>query len=580
MTDTSQPKEHKRFQKQVETAQSGRIVLSNHPFQTRLADPATLYTSTDHAQLIAQLNHYLSNTRLMILVSGPQGSGKTALLHQYLAKLPETFNSLMLDAGQGLTGVELLSSLADHFDVAPRQASAGGSAYLQMFKNLNSEDDQPLLLLDNAHLLDERTLQLVTKLSDQGLRLILFTDTELEQRLCKLQLSWCNGNTQVLRVKPLDDQQILCYLRQRFELAGYNGPLPFSDEEVSRIRTESGGLPGNINRMARQILESRPMVVPQSTSNYVPRSESHGASRLMIVGGILLSVLAAAALILFFKDRINLTASEADQEMVNAWTSESVTTALATPMLEVPSARSPAREEIEADKNQDEQSLIQAVLEPSPEPSTADTQAESPRSDDLPSPPLEPQPAVGTASLPPTQTETEVEQQAELNRVPTTSSPATNTQANTPSDSPTPEVVEQVPASSEETQADSSRSTEGQAPKPAQTPQTEASLAPGNNQDLLKRNPRHYTMQLIAGHKKSAVLKLADKFEIQSKSVYYEINRKGQPWYALVYEDYPTRQAALDALGALPQGLKKRKPWIRRFSAIQKSIRESEQSTP
>ena len=96
-------------------------------------------------------------------------------------------------------------------------------------------------------------------------------------------------------------------------------------------------------------------------------------------------------------------------------------------------------------------------------------------------------------------------------------------------------------------------------------------MAP-DNEGILLRNPRHFTMQLVAGPSLNAVRKFADRYAVTDESAVYELDRDGQASFALIYRDYATRDEALAALEALPEELKARKPWLRRLSSIQKSI--------
>jgi len=53
---------------------------------------------------------------------------------------------------------------------------------------------------------------------------------------------------------------------------------------------------------------------------------------------------------------------------------------------------------------------------------------------------------------------------------------------------------------------------------------------------------------------------------------YYQKNRDGAPWFALVYGSYDSRAAAMTASKSLPGSLRKNKPWIRKIGDIQASL--------
>jgi septal ring-binding cell division protein DamX len=59
----------------------------------------------------------------------------------------------------------------------------------------------------------------------------------------------------------------------------------------------------------------------------------------------------------------------------------------------------------------------------------------------------------------------------------------------------------------------------------------------------------------------------------QNEIAFYQSIFKNKKWFQLLYGVYTTKKSAQAAADNLPLELRKASPWIRRLSAVQKSIR-------
>ena len=59
----------------------------------------------------------------------------------------------------------------------------------------------------------------------------------------------------------------------------------------------------------------------------------------------------------------------------------------------------------------------------------------------------------------------------------------------------------------------------------------------------------------------------------QNEIAYYQTTFRGKPWFQLLYGIYAGKEEARLAAEKLPENIRKLTPWIRRISAVQKSIR-------
>gem|GEM_PF-6056769 len=159
---------------------------------------ASHFLDTPHLQNLLHLFDYLvQSTNKIILISGAEQAGKTALVKALLQRLSQS-NWCACLSGHHLTQSDSAAqSICQSFELPPNEKM--GAASLTQFldtaaKNLDSPPLRQLLIIDDAQLLDGPALEFVTQAAlysaekNRGFRLILFAQPELETRLSGLPL--------------------------------------------------------------------------------------------------------------------------------------------------------------------------------------------------------------------------------------------------------------------------------------------------------------------------------------------------------------------------------------------------------
>lgn len=93
----------------------------------------------------------------------------------------------------------------------------------------------------------------------------------------------------------------------------------------------------------------------------------------------------------------------------------------------------------------------------------------------------------------------------------------------------------------------------------------------GSEEDLLKKNPRHYTLQIFASYSKAPLLDVADT--ISGKYYIYQTRRNGKLWFVLITGDYLTARDGLKTVSSLPEKVKKAGPFIKTFGKVQQEMK-------
>jgi DamX protein len=124
----------------------------------------------------------------------------------------------------------------------------------EVLTDIMSGDQIQLILVDDAHTLSADVVEKIYRFQcahSDSLHLVFFSDIAG----CWLKQLSEEIIPQVWTLEPYNQQQTLEYLKYRMETAGWQGKLPFSEEQVSAIYRKSAGCPGQINLLATVALQ-------------------------------------------------------------------------------------------------------------------------------------------------------------------------------------------------------------------------------------------------------------------------------------------------------------------------------------
>jgi len=255
--------------------------FSQSPFST--AVNGSLPVSASHEAALAQLQQTLANGGGPLLLSGPDGVGKTTLLRHWLATLERQGHAVFYwQAPIALT--ELLADLLDNLG-APFEPGA----WLQQWQALEdyllasaAKDGKVVLVVDEAQHLDEETFARLTALAhleqnhQQPVRVIFAVQPSFDKRLQQapelraLARQW-HGHC---RLEPLMDTEVPVYIATQLQAAGYTGDSLFEPEALQKLIAFAHGLPGRINAICHQALNLA----------YLQSAERIGAAQIREVG--------------------------------------------------------------------------------------------------------------------------------------------------------------------------------------------------------------------------------------------------------------------------------------------------------
>ncbi|MDV7210798.1 AAA family ATPase [Azotobacter beijerinckii] len=573
--------------------------FSHDPFAPRT--PGFKFFPAQRKQVLGQLHHLARYSRLLLVVSGPLGSGKTLLRQALVASSNK----------QAVLCVVVSARASARVDGLLRQIALGlGLEYadersiLSRVEQLVAAGQEVYLLVDDAELLETTALDALLALAAGTVvvrpRVFLFGEPELVTRL--QSLAGGEERFHVLRLNPyaLDDTRE--YLAQRLEGAGSDIGL-FSDEQVEAIHRDSGGWPGEINRFARELLHEEMQFGHEEGGEDTP-GWALPKKHLLALAAVVLAVVAAwfirggsegepPAVALqppsegssapvaepasesrpVLREPLAQAASEADVEDIGVAGSAAVLAATSAAALAP--ANSPAPVKLAAHAPRVDSRAPAAVQPPPPPPQSRSVTLPPPvaaRSVEIPGPApaprvaAKPVPAPAIAA-PATQTVAKLAPAASVSQAAPKPAPqpASVPQA-APKPAPQPALSPQAAPKPAPQPAPAPQAAPKPAPQPAPVPQAAPKPAP-QSAPVPQSAASRYTLQVLGTRSESS----AQSF-VRAQGAGYRYFRKlhqGQPLFVVTYGSFASRDEAQAAIQSLPASVQASKPWPRTLASIQ-----------
>jgi type II secretory pathway predicted ATPase ExeA/LysM repeat protein len=221
------------------------------------ADPRFLYLGAQHREALASLAYGTECNRGFLALIAKPGMGKTSILNRYLESLrgkartafvfrtdcnpPEFIRHILLDLG---------------IDPGGKDLPAMHEALNQVLVGEMQAGRRVVLVIDEAQNLEEKVLESVRLLSNfetpsmKLMQIVLAGQPELAEKLSRPSMTQLLQRISlVVRIAPLNSEEINAYIDHRLFVAGRADPELFTVGARKLIAEHSEGVPRKINNV-------------------------------------------------------------------------------------------------------------------------------------------------------------------------------------------------------------------------------------------------------------------------------------------------------------------------------------------
>jgi len=521
-----------------------KLGMDENPFVDHARDPY-LYIDDQLEMSINVLIDYLQNQNSTLILLGEIGIGKTTLLRLLLRKGYQDFNFCTLRAKKNLSFEEIEDKIKQRWSLG-QTGSADELTTDEYIKQFIESKKCPVLVIDDAHRLDTRNLDLLFQLkhrvglqSSSTLGLILSAEPTIQVQISELEQS-NPAATHVYQtnVRTFDNSQCEKYINFRLEKAGIDDVDFFDSETKKRIYEASLGLPRVINRLSRiEIVKKskRHSEISKIATEHTNQSKTKQIAMLAL-GLLGLAVLA----FVFIKKPNDVAVPANEQEIVQTEQEKAVVNKTIN-----------KKNKLNIENNSEENKNIK-------KPYVAPLVLGKLKLDEA---------AEETSSSKSSTEEALAEKEKSVVK-------------------PKKEIVKEVV---KENTPQLAKQESEQASKPVpQISKDDASDEVNKAQDgalqtnavnlyapswLLEQSPEAFTIQIVASPNENNLADFNDKYLAGQLTAYYKKTRDDKQWYVLVHGIYSTRDQAVSAISAMPETIKKNKPYPLQLKYIQEVIR-------
>ncbi|MBD8473925.1 AAA family ATPase [Pseudomonas sp. CFBP 8770] len=509
----------------------GHYQLDHDPFAARV--PGFKFFPAQRKPVLGQLHHLARYSQLLLVVTGPHGSGKTLLRQALVASTnKQSVQSIVVSARGAGDAASVLTQVAQSLNLNTLEVPA----LLAQIVQLGLTGQEVYLLVDDAEQLDESALEALLALAagtaDGRPHVFLFGEPSLIAGL--EQFSAGQELFHVIELQPYSLEETREYLALRLEGAG-KGIQLLTNDQIADIHENSDGWPGAINQVARDALIEA-MIASRSSVKRPAMGFKMPKKHVLAISAVVVVAVAAAWLIPSRDGKAPSTTEQAQLPMGQGQ----------------PTAAQSNNGNPSVEFNGSSQSLPMNGQQPVMRGPLAEStgMGDGEETGD----------AVNTSPQPPTVT---------------TIAPPAGVPAGSPAAvAPTPAPARPSAPAATTKPAPTTAVKPAPAPTVAAKPAPAAPAAAGKpaagGSWYAGQSPSNYVVQILGTSNEGAAQAYVK--EQGGEFRYFKKTLQGKPLYVITYGSFASRDAAVAAIKNLPAKVQAGKPWPRTVASVQQDL--------
>jgi len=428
--------------------------------------------------------------------------------------------------------------------------------------NLQTFDQIALLVIDDAHVLSDSTLQALFAYQQQlhqqniTLKILFFANNGLAQTLQKIA-EIAGDQIYVQNMPQYRDKQAAHFINFKLQSAGYRGEPLLTSKDLQQLDKKTNGSALSLMQHTAQLLEQQ---VKKKTSAPLNRW-----IKILIV--ILLLLIAVISLAIYFDIArfAKKSPSSASTEQAPLITEPEIIAQQATTANEEQAnTQAPVKNnqpaQVTDSTQQETGNVTHAETSTEEQASTIErnTSTSQTTASQKPVTPL----TANTSETPAATTDSA-----------TSNTTFNNTDSNKQSQPGEP-VTKQTTATNKV--AATEKEPQAAKPTPPRLPATLLQLREMGLREadwLLAQNSTRWTIQLLGAREPETLLVFAQRHQLGDQAAWYKTWLSSKPYYVLLYGSYASRDAARTQITQLPDALRSAKPWVKSLDSVQKTIK-------
>ncbi|MBD8603197.1 AAA family ATPase [Pseudomonas sp. CFBP 8771] len=509
----------------------GHYQLDHDPFAARV--PGFKFFPAQRKPVLGQLHHLARYSQLLLVVTGPHGSGKTLLRQALVASTnKQSVQSIVVSARGAGDAASVLTQVAQSLNLNTLEVPA----LLAQIVQLGLTGQEVYLLVDDAEQLDESALEALLALAagtaDGRPHVFLFGEPSLIAGL--EQFSAGQELFHVIELQPYSLEETREYLALRLEGAG-KGIQLLTNDQIADIHENSDGWPGAINQVARDALIEA-MIASRSSVKRPAMGFKMPKKHVLAISAVVVVAVAAAWLIPSRDGKAPSTTEQAQLPMGQGQ----------------PSAAQSNNGNPSVEFNGSSQSLPMNGQQPVMRGPLAEStgMGDGEETGD----------AVNTSPQPPTVTTI----------APPAGVPAGSPAAVAPSPAPARQTAPPATTKPAPTTAVKPAPAPTVAAKPAPAAPAAAGKPAAGGSWYAGQSPSNYVVQILGTSNEGAAQAYVK--EQGGEFRYFKKTLQGKPLYVITYGSFASRDAAVAAIKNLPAKVQAGKPWPRTVASVQQDL--------